>query len=224
MELNNELLKEEPEETPKSPKRNTKHHLIKRILELGEKTGIEIEESDSKLKRMNKEQLQKKLAEVMEKELRAKMAEQFTGQKTSEASNTVLSIGALRMVHNIVVKGCGTLYNKVGAPFVGYELCNFSQNMSSPQFQETIDEILVEISNENPEVLQYFESPYARLAMVWLSVAMMSLKKRVVKKKDVQQMEPRNTHSAFRNGPNRRQENGKVNRNVTPDFKKTFSV
>ena len=105
MELNNELLKEETEETPKSPKRNTKHHLIKRILELGEKTGIEIEESDSKLKRMNKEQLQKKLAEVMEKELRAKMAEQFTGQKTSEASNTVLSIGALRMVHNIVVKG-----------------------------------------------------------------------------------------------------------------------
>ena len=59
MELNNELLKEEEPETPKSPKRNTKQHLIKRILELGEKSGIEIEESDSKLKRMNRNNYRK---------------------------------------------------------------------------------------------------------------------------------------------------------------------
>ena len=224
MELNNELLKEEEPETPKSPKRNTKQHLIKRILELGEKSGIEIEESDSKLKRMNKEQLQKKLAEIMEKELRAKMAEQFTGQKNTEASNTVLSIGALRMVHNIVVKGCGTLYNKVGAPYVGYELSNFSENMRSPQFQETIDEILVEISNENPEVLQYFESPYARLGMVWLSVAMMSLKKREVKKKDVSKLDTKQSYSSVRYGTDRRPQNGQVNSNVTSNFKKTLTV
>ena len=60
MELNNELLKEEPD-VPKSPKRNTKSALIRRILELSDKLGFELKESDSQLKRMSKESLQKKL-------------------------------------------------------------------------------------------------------------------------------------------------------------------
>ena len=204
MDLNNELL-QSPQKTVQSPKRNSKLHLIKRITELCEKTGIELEESDSKLKRMNKEQLQKKLAQVMEKEIKMKMTEQITGQKIPEASNTVLSIGALRMCHNIICQGSETLYNKIGAPYVGYELDGFAQNIRKPQYQETIDEILLEISQENPEILKYFESPYARLAMLWFSCCAMSMKKISVKR-NVRNLGQHQIERTLRSEPSRRPE------------------
>ena len=213
MDLNNELL-ESPQKTVQSPKRNSKQHIINRIIELCEKTGIELEESDSKLKRMNKEQLQKKLAEVMEKEIKMKMSEQLTGQKIPEASNTVLSLGALRMCHNIICQGSETLYNKFGAPIIGYELDGFAQNIRKPQYQETIDEILLEISQENPEILKYFESPYARLAMCWFSCCAMSMKK-IVAKRNVRNVGPHQTTRTVRFEPSRRQETGQVRFNDT---------
>ena len=166
-DLNNELLKTE-DVVPTSPKRNSKQALINKIVELAEKTDIKIDESDSKLRRMNKEQLNKKLAELMETQLRKKMAEQVGIQDASGTeSNKVLSIGALRMVHGIVVNGGEKLYNGMVAPRVGYELSNFAKNLSNPAYQDDIDQCLVEIANETPEILQFWSSLRSSLTFLF---------------------------------------------------------
>ena len=68
--LNNELLNAEPAEEKskpdKKPKRNSKDDLTKKILQIVEKYGIDFEYSDTKLRRMSKTELQKLLATVME--------------------------------------------------------------------------------------------------------------------------------------------------------------
>ena len=175
MSLNDELLKVDA--PPQSPKRNSKQALIDRLVELAEKVDVTLE-SDSKLKRMNKDQLNKKLAELMETQLRKKMAEQVGIENaTGNESNKVLNIGALRMVHNICVTGSEKIYNGIIAPRTGYVLENFSRNLQHPSFQEGIDQCLVEIANEQPEILQYFESPYTRLMMIWFSCAITCTKK-----------------------------------------------
>ena len=69
------LVEEKPE--PKDAKRNSKQELIQRILDLVKKNNIEIEYSDSKLKRMTKAQLQEVLGTVMEKIMQSQMAEQL---------------------------------------------------------------------------------------------------------------------------------------------------
>ena len=214
MELNNELLKEEPD-VPKSPKRNTKSALIRRILELSDKLGFELKESDSQLKRMSKESLQKKLAEIMEQEIREKMQEKVCGHR-QPVDNHIMSLGALRMCHNIVVSGGEQIFNNYIGPHLNVELDGFAAKMRDPRYQATIDEILVEISNENPEVLQYFTSPYARLAMVWLTCATTSIRKKTRRNTNVREMGSEKTHAPIRTGPSRRAQNGEIMRNVAP--------
>ena len=222
-DLNEELLREEPA-VPSSPKRNSKQALIQKIIETAEKIDVKIEESDSKLKRMNKEQLNKKLAELMETHLRKKMAEQVgINNPTGHETNRVLNIGALRMVHNIVVSGGERLYNGIVAPRIGYELTDFAKNLSHPAFQEGIDQCLVEIANESPEVLQYFESPYTRLMMIWFSCAVTSCKK-IEPKTNVSAMEPDIPMPPMRRCTRRRPPNGKIVRDDAPYFGKTLRV
>ena len=66
--LNNELLAAEPKEegkkADKKPKRNSKDDLTKKILQIVEKYRIDFEYSDTKLRRMSKTELQKLLAVV----------------------------------------------------------------------------------------------------------------------------------------------------------------
>ena len=222
MQLNNELLKEEVS-VPASPKRNSKQALIEKVVELSEKTGVTIE-SDSKLKRMNKDQLNRKLAELMETQIRKKMAQDVgIEDATGNENNRVLGIGALRMVHNIIVTGGEKIYNGVVARHTGYELENFSQKLQDPAYQQDIDACLVEISNENPEVLQYFESPYTRLMMIWFSCAVSSVKK-TKGRTNVSKLGPFATIPPLRSGVGGRPENGKKLRNDPPIVGKTLSV
>ena len=222
-DLNNELLRED-EVAPSSPKRNSKQALINKIVELAEKIGVQIEESDSKLKRMNKEQLNKKLAELMETQLRKKMAENVGIQDASGTeSNKVLSIGALRMVHGIIVNGGEKLYNGMVAPRVGYELTNFAKNLQNPAYQDDIDQCLVEISNENPEILEYFESPYTRLMMIWFSCAVTCVKK-IEPKENVSTVEPFPPMPALRRSTRWRPQDGQKLRNDPIGPRKTLTV
>ena len=59
-----------PEEIQQTepPKKNTKLALLNKILEVSEKGGIPLQHSNSKLKRMNKQQLAGVLADVIEEE------------------------------------------------------------------------------------------------------------------------------------------------------------
>ena len=81
--LNNELLNAEPAEEKgkpdKKPKRNSKDDLTKKILQIVEKYGIDFEYSDTKLRRMSKTELQKLLATVMEQCVKIDMAKAAGG-------------------------------------------------------------------------------------------------------------------------------------------------
>ena len=106
------LVEKKPE--PKDAKRNSKQELIQRILDLVKKNNIEIDYSDSKLKRMTKTQLQEVLGTVMEKIMQSQMAEQLGCDRS--ATDQVMAMAALRMIHDIAANGFES-----GANFVAHD-------------------------------------------------------------------------------------------------------
>ena len=172
--LNNELLKEEPEEK-KEVKRNSKEYLKQNILKIVEKYDLDFEYSDTRLKRMNKEQLTKLLAECVEKGVQQDIAKSVGVDP--RAKGKVVTLGALRMVHNIAATGFEKCFNRFLTPYTGLESEGFAEGLKHPSIQGTVDECLAEIAAENPEVLEYFDSPYTRLALVWVGVISSTLKK-----------------------------------------------
>ncbi len=197
--LSNELLaaKEEPLKTP-VPKRNSKEALRANILKVVDKYQLELRYSDTKLKRMNKEQLTKVLAEVMEESVKMDMARSVGVDP--RAGGKVVTLGALRMLHNICATGFEKGFNAFGPDIVGLQCHGFANSLRHPDVQNTVDECLTEIANENPEVLEYFDSPYSRLALVWVGVISTTL----TKARNVHEMEPRNYQRAPPLRPRRR--------------------
>jgi len=182
VKLNQELLQatEEPKPAkPQTPKRNSNQALRANILKVVEQYQLDFPFSDTKLKRMNKEQLTKLLAEVMEESVKQDMAKQVGVDP--RAPQAVVSLGALRMVHNIMARSAEQGWNQWGAPPTGYQIEGFADSLAHPEVAKTVDECLMEIANENPEVLQYFESPYARLALIWAGVLSTTIRKRDVR-------------------------------------------
>ena len=43
---------------------------------------------------------------------------------------------------------------------------------------ESVDECLAEIAKDNPEILEYFDSPYTRLMLVWTGALLTCVKKK----------------------------------------------
>ena len=171
------LAADAPPPAPQSPKRNSKDALRANILKVVAKYELDFPYSDTKLKRMNKEQLTKLLAEVMEAGVKQDMARQVGVDP--KAPTAMISLGALRMVHGICARGVETAWNNFAAEPSGLQLKGFAQTLEHPDVAKTVDECLMEIAEENPEVLQYFESPYARLALVWVGVLSSSIRKHV---------------------------------------------
>ena len=165
--LNNELLKadEPPTEEEKKPKRNSKEELTAKILKVVSAYELEFNYSDTKLRRMNKQELTKLLAEVTEEGVKHDMAKAVGVDP--RAHGKVVTLGALRMLHNLCATGFEKGFNAFGTPYTGYECNGFAETLRDPSIQGSVDECLTEIAAENPEILEYFDSPYARLALVW---------------------------------------------------------
>ena len=215
--LNAELLnatKDEPE--VKAPKRNSKDALINNILKVVQQYELDFDVSDTKMKRMNKEQLTKVLAEVMEQSVRVDMAKSVGVDP--RGGGKVITLGALRMIHNIAAVGFEKCFNQFAAPHVGMESDGFANSLKDPNVQGSVDECLAEIAAENPEILEYFDSPYTRLALIWSGAMLSCLKKRnnnINKKHGFPGMEPaapRNTSarraSGSRGPPERQVDSG----------------
>ncbi len=199
--LNNQLLATDDEQArPKEPKRNSKDSLRANILKVVEKYQIELPYSDTKLKRMNKDQLTKVLAEVMEQSVKIDMAKSVGVDP--RADGKVVSLGALRMLHNICATGFEKGFNAFGPGMVGMRCDGFVEGLTDPSVQPVVDECLAEIAAENPDVLEYFDSPYSRLALVWVGVISTSLRK--AQRNGVRTMGPRNHSQAPPRGPRRR--------------------
>ena len=178
--LNNDLLKSDDEESigGKKAKRNSKDDLIHKIYRVVDQYELEFGYSATKLKRMSKKELTQVLGEVVEQGVKYDMAKSVGVDP--RANGKVVTLGALRMLHNCCAHGFEAICNKVAGPYMGYEIDGFARSMNDPTVQQSIDECLTEIAAENPEVLQYFDSPYSRLALVWSGCLLTCVKKRVI--------------------------------------------
>ena len=158
--FNDELLQGPPKEV--DPKRNTKEFIIDKILQVADTANLELQVSNTKLKRMNKDALNKLLAELMEAASRESMARAVGAKGTDDKS---IGIASLRMVHDMVAMATENGLNTV-LPDYGYHVNGFVRGLKEPQTSQCIDECLKEIA-ATTDVLQYIESPYARLAIAW---------------------------------------------------------
>ena len=177
-ELNEELLRSTVEEDVKEaeqsqPKRNTKDDLIAKIINCCADHNIELEHSNTKLRRMTKDQLCKILAEKIETGVKSQMAAQV-GAKAG-APDSVIALGALKMMHNICAntaeKGLNTFL-----PRYGYEVNGFCDSLKDPAVDEAVTQCLTEIAAES-DILKHIESPYVRLAIAWGGALVTSIRK-----------------------------------------------
>lgn len=207
--LNNALLSADspPEDTKQPAKRNSKDSLIDRIITVSEKYDLEVRYSDTKLKRMNKKQLTKVLAEVIEETVKIDMCKQVGVAPGSDSK--VLGLAALRMMHDIAASTAEKGLQHV-LPRYGYDIDGFSSSLKEPVCSQAIDQCLTEIAAESPELLQYFESPYARLALAWSGALLTCIKRKDVdNKKHAAALGPRESEQrrAVRSWNRRRPQN-----------------
>ena len=195
---------------PEEPKRNSKQALIDKILEISERDGIPIEHSNTKLKRMNKNQLAQLCADLVEKGIRKKMARSVRAESTDDRA---IALGALRMVHDVCAVGCQKAANGFLEGY-DYTIDGFSESLREPAVSHAIDMCLQEIAEENSELLEYIQSPYTRLMIAWGGAMAFSCKstKHVT---DVGRKPSRITHPVRSRG-SRRPTDGKINPGNAP--------
>ena len=160
--LNEELLKKPRQNPDEPPKRNTKEALIDLITQIADENNLEITVSNTKLKRMSKPALQKLLGEMLNDCMKKQMAESVKAPGTSD---NVIALATLRMMHDMCVMGVEKGLNGY-LPRYGYQVDGFSESMKNPMVSKCVDDCLKEIAAES-DVLQYIESPYARLGIAW---------------------------------------------------------
>ena len=206
---NDQLLQDEKSQpNDDQPKRNSKGELIKRIIDIAEKNEIELEYSDTKLKRMTKQQLMEVMGELMEKAMRSQMAQQMGCDKN--ASEQVIALGALRMIHDIAANS----FEKGANLFVdqyGWEIDGFTKTLKEPVVSDCVDQCLQEIAAENQDLLNYVKSPYARLGLAWAGAltACVKRKHKVMLPKNKRNASSLGTRPVAQKNPDERRASGR---------------
>ena len=172
---------EEPIVEKKSPKRNSKHELIDKIIALSEDVNEPVLESDSQLKRMSKRQLTDKLAGLVEKKIEFEATKMLGINKEQAGNPFMVNLAALKMVHQIACTSVEGLVERTSDNH-GFTMEGFSKRMQ--ESRESIDMILTEIAQTYPDVLEKFSSPWIRLGLMWCSNVMVTLKKKNSNKKN----------------------------------------
>ena len=173
-EVNENAVAEEVE-----PKRNSKDDLVAKIINCCADNNLELEYSNTKLRRMTKTELCRVLAAKIELGIRSQMAAQV-GAKPG-AADSVIALGALKMIHNLAA-GTAEKGLNMFLPAYGYEIHGFTSALKDPNVDEAVTQCLQEIAAES-DILQYIESPYVRLAIAWGGALVTSLrKKRIIQR------------------------------------------
>ena len=121
---------------------------------------------------MTKTQLNKLLADTVEKGIKNQMADQVGVSRG--ATEKLIALGALRMIHNLCANATEQGLNAF-LPSYGYEVKGFATTLEEPPVQEAVDACLEEIARES-DILDYIESPYARLSIAWGGALMTCLR------------------------------------------------
>ena len=169
--LNDELLKKDAA-TSEEPKRNSKEYLIKKIVEVAEENDLELNVSNTKLKRMGKDKLQVLLGEMCEEAVKGQMAKAVGATGRNES---VIALATLRMVHDLFANSVEQGLN-VFLPKYGYQVDGFSQSLKEPITSKCVDDCLSEIAAES-DILQYIQSPWARLGIAWSGGMMRAIRR-----------------------------------------------
>ena len=225
--LNEELLKKPRVNPDDPPKRNTKDALIDRILLMAEENNLEIMVSNTKLKRMSKPALQKLLGEMLNECMKKQIAETVKAPGTDDS---VIAFATLRMMHDMCVMGVEKGLNNY-LPKYGYQVHGFHDSMKKPMVSKCVDQCLKEIAAES-DVLQYIESPYARLGIAWTTALFTCIQRAPPPRNyntrynnknlnGAPRMEPRPnpTQNPVRPRVDRRPETGKIDRDGGPSVK-----
>ena len=177
--LNDELLEDDVLQADEKPKRNSKDDLISKIINICADNDLVLGVSNTKLRRMTKDQLCKILAEKIELGVRGQMAAQV-GAKAN-ASDAVIALGALKMMHNIAANTAEKGLNMI-LPQYGYQLEGFTESLKDPAVDQAVDQCLAEIAADS-DIMKHIESPYVRLAIAWGGALVTSLrKKRIIQR------------------------------------------
>ena len=175
--LNDQLLTGDDEAKEEGPRRNTKDDLIEKLERLANEANLDLV-AKSRLRRMTKTQLKQLLGRKMEEAVRGQMAEQV-GVKQG-AGDSVIALGALRMIHDLCAGLTEKGVNSAGARY-GYSVEGFAASLKEGTTREAVDACLQEIA-ATTDVLGYIESPYARLAICWGSAMIGTLKRAPITK------------------------------------------
>ena len=199
-------------------KRNTKEWLIDRILSVADENGLELTYSNTKLKRMSKKELNQLLGQLMEQVVKQNMARAVGSTDTDDRS---IALGTLRMCHDMMAMAAENGLNTV-LPGYGYQVSGFTESLQHPTVSKCVDECLSEIA-ATTDILEYIESPYARLGIAWAGALATSIKpyRKIEYKQNVGATnlgpQPANRAQALQHRPGRRPQAGKVNRPARPD-------
>ena len=170
--LNDQLLTGDDEAKEEGPRRNTKDDLIEKLERLANEANLDLV-AKSRVRRLTKTQLKQLLGRKMEEAVRGQMAEQ-DGVKQG-AGDSVIALGALRMIHDLCAGLTEKGINSAGARY-GYSVEGFAASLKEGTTREAVDACLQEIA-ATTDVLGYIESPYARLAICWGSAMIGTLKR-----------------------------------------------
>ena len=160
--LNDELLQKEKK--GEDPKRNSKEYIIEKIIQVAEENDLELNVSNTRLKRMSKEKLHQMLGEICEDAVKTQMAAAVNAPKGCK-NDDVIALATLQMVHDLFANGLEQGLNAI-LPKYGYQIDGFAQTLQDPTTSKCVDDCLREIAAEN-EILQYIQSPWARLGIAW---------------------------------------------------------
>ena len=184
MRLREELVAAgESESEPGTPKgdrerKNTKAEIIKKIYQCFDDRGLICPHPPSKLKRMSKNELLEYLGETISVAMTDKInqrlgCENIPDQASDADRQRLMAASFLTMVHNVLTKGaerCVESYSQ-------YTLEGLSATFEEPRNKQILEETLMEIAAEY-DVIQYIDSPWSKLGLLWSTDVITTLRKK----------------------------------------------
>ena len=178
----NEDEKVDEEETGKKldhgAKRGSKAEIIAKIYKVHEDTQKVCPLPPSRLRRMTKTQLLDYLAECISEAMAQKINEKMgCANMPEDASDTdrqrLMAASFLTMAHNVLANGTEKLVEN----YTEFSIHGFSDTFEKPQNKQILEETLLQIAEEH-DIIQYVDSPWSKLALLWGSGVITNLRKK----------------------------------------------
>ena len=159
-------------------KKGSKSEIISKIYKVHDDTGTVCEFSKTKLMRMTKNELLDllgcKISEAMTQKINQKLGCDTISEDCNEIDKQrLMAAGFLTMAHNMLCTTC----EKGVENYSNYTIDGFSDFFKRPENEQVIQDSLMEIAAEY-NVIEYIDSPFAKLGLLWGTGVISTLKKK----------------------------------------------